>query len=309
MHFNRIAVYAHRGWASSKIFESIAKSGAPVRVLYRPGSDISTVPSGVEAVEVDTEDQDALRASLKNIDILISLVGQKGVEIQYAFVKALPHTDVKLFVPSDLAFRCDEQGLRVGVNKMKDQVEKAAEAAGIPMTIVLPGLFAESALSSGLIGIDLPKNRIVFSGDAEHQKLNICTREYIAAAYSSIFAKTAIADIQGRAIGLSELQPTGAEVAKALEVKHGSPPQTFRHSLEEVDQNFEERINGGLPMALPYYCRRVWGSGGYSDAIGSDVWELKGYQKKTLDELLNGGIDSYRDFPSEILEALEDSYY
>ncbi|KAJ5935792.1 hypothetical protein N7466_005339 [Penicillium verhagenii] len=309
MSFNRLAVYAHRGWASSVIFDSIAHSGAPVRVLYRPGSDISTLPSGVQAIEVDTEDQDALRSSLKDIDILISLVGQAGIEIQYAFIKALPHTDVKLFVPSDLAFRSNEQGLRVRVNKVKDEVENAAKAAGIPMTIVLPGLFAESALSSGLLGIDLAKNRIIFSGDGENQRLNICTREYIAAGYASLFPKTPIADLQGRVIGLAELRPTGGEIAKALEKKHGSPPQIFRQSLEEIDRKFEERMAGDGVLTLPYACRRLWGTGDALKAVGSDVWEVEGYQKSTLDELFNGGISSYRDFPTDLIDAVDATFY
>ncbi|KAJ6018225.1 hypothetical protein N7451_001604 [Penicillium sp. IBT 35674x] len=309
MSFNRLAVYAHRGWASSKIFESLARSGAPVRVLYRPGSDISNVPSGVEAVEVDTRDRDALKASLKDIDILISLVGQAGIEIQHAFVRALPYTDVKLFVPSDLAFRHDEQGLRAKVNRLKIEVEMAAKAAGIPMTIILPGLFAESALSTGLLGIDLDKNRIIFSGDSEHQVLNICTREYIAAAYASIFAETSIADLRDRVIGLSEIRPTGAEIARSLELKHGSPPQIFRQSLEEIDRQFDKSVTGGLPLGIPYYGRHLWGAGCYVKAVGSDIWPMDRYRRKTLDGLLNGGMDLYRNFPPELVELVDRTFY
>jgi hypothetical protein len=68
------------------------------------------------------------------------------VERQHAFVRAIPHTNVKLFVPSDLAARYDEQGLQIGVNRVKDEVERAAKQAGIPTTVVLPGNFAEFAL-------------------------------------------------------------------------------------------------------------------------------------------------------------------
>lgn len=78
-----------------------------------------------------------------------TLVGQEGVPLGHAFVKAIPKTEVKLFVPSDLAFRCDEQGLRIDVNRAKDEVEKAAREAGIPTTVVLPGCFAEPALNAG----------------------------------------------------------------------------------------------------------------------------------------------------------------
>ena len=75
-------------------------------------------------------------------------MGHEGVERQHAFVKAIPHTNVQLFSPSDLAARYDEQGLKIPVNKAKDRVERAAKEAGIPTTVVLTGNFAEFALNT-----------------------------------------------------------------------------------------------------------------------------------------------------------------
>jgi uncharacterized protein YbjT (DUF2867 family) len=71
MTYNRLAVYAHRGWASSGIVTALASSGAPLRVLYRPGSDVSSLPNSVETVQVDLEDEDAVVAALDGIDILM----------------------------------------------------------------------------------------------------------------------------------------------------------------------------------------------------------------------------------------------
>lgn len=75
-------------------------------------------------------------------------MGHDGVERQHAFVKAIPHTNIRLFSPSDLAARYDEQGLQIPVNKAKGEVERAARQAGIPTTVVLPGNFAEFALNT-----------------------------------------------------------------------------------------------------------------------------------------------------------------
>jgi uncharacterized protein YbjT (DUF2867 family) len=61
-------------------------------------------------------------------------------------VAALPKTNVKLFVPSNLALRVDEEGLRVPALAAKRNIEEAARAAGIPLCIVLPGNFVESNL-------------------------------------------------------------------------------------------------------------------------------------------------------------------
>lgn len=71
MTFNRIAVYGHRGWGSSSIVDALIASGAPVKVLYRHGSDISSLPGHVTKVEVDVDDEAALIDALQNIDIVV----------------------------------------------------------------------------------------------------------------------------------------------------------------------------------------------------------------------------------------------
>jgi hypothetical protein len=63
-------------------------------------------------------------------------------------VNAIPKTTVRLFVPSKLASQYDEQGNRIKVNREKIEVEEAAQQAGVPVTLVLPGNFAEFALST-----------------------------------------------------------------------------------------------------------------------------------------------------------------
>lgn len=75
-------------------------------------------------------------------------MGIEGIERQHAFVKAILHTNVQLFSPSDLAARHDEEGLEISVNKAKGSIEKAAKEAGIPTTVVLTGNFAEFVLNT-----------------------------------------------------------------------------------------------------------------------------------------------------------------
>jgi nucleoside-diphosphate-sugar epimerase len=69
--FNKIAVYGHRGWASSAIVDALVASGAPVKVLHRPESDISCLPSDLPKVAVDLDDEKALVDALKDVDILM----------------------------------------------------------------------------------------------------------------------------------------------------------------------------------------------------------------------------------------------
>ncbi|KAI1453280.1 NmrA-like family protein [Annulohypoxylon moriforme] len=312
MSYNRIAVYGHRGWAGSAIVNALIASGVPIKVIYRPGSDVSSLPSSVAKVELDIEkQQQELIAALQDIDIVISLVGHEGVLRQHAFVKAIPSTNVKLFVPSDLGLQVtDEQGLRVPVNKTKHEVYEAAKKAGIPTTVVQVGCFAESAFSITIMGIDYPGNRMVFTGDSANQLVSICTRDYVAKAYASIFSRTPPAGLAGRVIGVSELKATGSEIAAALKKKHGAEPQIFRHSLEKVDNEIETCIKNGIPLSLAWWCRKTWGNGTLVKSVGEEIWEVEGYQKATLEELLVGGkLAPYRDLPPQVKQAFDSTIH
>ncbi|KAH8661798.1 NmrA-like family-domain-containing protein [Ilyonectria robusta] len=307
--YNRIAVYGHRGWASSKILEALAASKAPIKVLYRPGSDVSGLPPHVSKEEVDVEDQAALVAALQTIDIVISLVGHEGVSRQHAFVKAIPHTKVQLFSPSDLAARYDEQGNRVPVNKSKLEVEVAAKEAGIPITVVLTGNFAEFALNTLAMGVDLVKNRIIFSANSGEESLNLCTRNYVGAAYASIFSSTPISDLKTGVIGLSELKATGNDITASFELKHGNKPEIFKHSSKKVEDEFEYAISNSIPFSLAWYCRKIWGAGQLETMTGTDIWEVPGYAKVSLEDLIvRGKIGAYREMPPPVVEYFDATF-
>ncbi|KAJ9111215.1 hypothetical protein QFC22_006590 [Naganishia vaughanmartiniae] len=304
--YNRLAVYGHRGWASSAISKALIDSGAHVKVLYRPSSDVSDLPKrdNVSTFEVNVDDEAQVLEALNDVDILISLVGHEGVERQHAFVEALPKTSVKLFVPSDLAARYDEQGLRVPVNAAKDKVEKRAKELGIPLTIVLPGNFAEFALSTIAMGVDCVGNQIILSGDMVKQPLNLCTKDYVASGYASLFASTPIDDLSQRVIALSEFQVTGEDLIASLTEKHGFPTRVVNTlAIEQVDRLIEEKLEAGDRSTLAYYCRKIWGTGQQVKMIGEDVWTVPGYQKQTQKALLvDGELKPYRSLSQEFID-------
>lgn len=180
-------MYAHRGWASSVIFSHLAKSGAPLKVLYRPGSDVSMLPESVETVEIDLADEDQVVQALENVDILLcvssparsflsrlpcflsrppdasfhltpcmcrSLVGHSGVDSQKYLLAALPRTNVQLFVPSDLAARYDPFcTANIPVNQRKAEIESEAKEKGIKTSVVLVGNIAEFALNTPCVAL------------------------------------------------------------------------------------------------------------------------------------------------------------
>ncbi|KAI0102723.1 NAD(P)-binding protein [Nemania sp. FL0031] len=310
MSFNRIAIYGHRGWVGLPVLRALAATGAPIKVLHRAGSDISALPKGVSTAEVDLDDANSLIPALQDIDIVLSFAAREVVPKQHSFVKAIPKTNVKLFVPSDLAFRVDAQGLRISANKTKHEVEEAAKAAGVPTAVVLVGAFTESALAFPILGVDVAGNRIIVTGDSANRELSFCTRNYVAAGYASIFAKTPPSQLQGRAIALSELRATGNEIAAVLKEKHGAEPQKFIHSLEKVDAEIDRCVKNDNPIGLSWYCRKAWGIGDVTKGLGEDIWEVEGYKKATLRGLLlEGQLESYKDIPPQVKQMFDPAFH
>ncbi|KAE8339362.1 hypothetical protein BDV24DRAFT_176043 [Aspergillus arachidicola] len=331
MAFNRIAVYGHRGFVGSRVVPALIASGAPVTVLHRPSSDTSNLPDHVRKIAIDVHDEVALVDALQDIDIVISLVGDEGTDSQFGFVKAIPRTNVQLFSPSDFSLRYCEQGMRIPCMKAKAKVEKAAKDAGIPTTVVQVGNFAEFTLSTTAVGIDLQNNTLVHTGNSASEKVTmwcvtlypetpshlndsfglikliLCsTKDYVAAAYVDIFTTRPISTIQNRTIGLSELAPTGMEIAAIMKKKNGRDPSIATRSLEKVEKTIENCISQESNFAIPAYCRKIWGTGEMMKMLPDDLWEIKDYRKASLEDLVIGGrLESYRVLPDFVLEYLK----
>ncbi|KAF7671036.1 hypothetical protein GT037_010817 [Alternaria burnsii] len=305
MAFNRIAVYGHRGFVGSRVVPALIASGAPITVLHRSSSDTSNLPDHVRKIEVDVLDEDALVNALQDIDIVISLVGDEGTDRQYGFVKAIPRTNVQLFSPSDFCLRYSEQGMRIPCMVAKAKVEQASKDAGIPTTVIHAGNFAEFTLNTMAVGIDLHGNKIVHTGNSAHEKVTMCTRNYVAAAYVDIFTSRPISTIQNRTITLSELAPTGMDIAAVMKQKNGADPLIETRSLEDVDRTIEDHISKQSNLAVPSYCRKMWGSGEMIKMLPDELWEIKDYKKATLEDLvLDEKVGSYRVLPDFIVDYL-----
>ena len=89
-----------------------------------------------------------------------------------------------------------------------------------------------------------------------------------------------MSELADRSIGLTELTPTGTQIQEALEKRHGSVPKIARVTEEESIKKSQE----GHPLALMDLVKLKWSRGEHS--VGSDIFELEGYKKATLDDLI-----------------------
>lgn len=173
------------------------------------------------------------------------------------------------------------------------------------------------------MGVDYQNNRMIFTSDSAHQPVNLwfvqfnisfsllvhtnstnsSTRSYVAAAYASIFAATSIQTLQNRTLALSELAPTGFQVATAITQKHSSRTLTTAETLVSIHQRIETGFENGMPVVLAYYCRKFWGTGEQRRMIGADIWDVEGYEKLGVEELIAGGLlNGYREMPPAMWE-------
>lgn len=155
------------------------------------------------------------------------------------------------------------------------------------------------------MGVDIRNNRMIFTGDSANQPVNLCTRPYVAAAYASIFARTPISTLQNRTLTLSELTPTGHQIASVLTQKHSSRTLTTTETLASTNKKIETGLESGMPAVLAYYCRKIWGTGEQGGMLGGDIWHVEGYEKVDVQELVGEGLlGEYREVPAGVWEFL-----
>lgn len=181
------------------------------------------------------------------------------------------------------------------------------------------------------MGVDLQNNILVYTGNSASEKVTMwcvifypeipsslnnpfgliklipcSTKDYVAAAYVDIFTSRPIRTIQNRTITLSELAPTGMEIAAIMKEKNGRDPSTAIRSVEEVTRTIEDCISRESNLAVPAYCRKIWGTGEMMKMLPDDLWEVKDYRKASLEDLVIGGrLESYRALPDHVLEYLK----
>lgn len=126
--------------------------------------------------------------------------------------------------------------------------------------------------------------------------------DYIAAGYVSMFFRHPISSLTGRLIGLNELSPTGGEIEDMMRQKSGELPLVAYDTVE----NAKLQAKAGRLDAL---VRKKMGDG--SHGVGDDIWEVEGYQKKTLKDLILGdGLEDPKYIePSDDTRHFLDSFF
>lgn len=131
------------------------------------------------------------------------------------------------------------------------------------------------------MGIDVAKNRMTHIGSSRQTHIWLCSLDYVATGFASVFSQATPSELAGRTIGLNEIRPTTLDIEQALARYAGQAPQVAEETVEEMTRQSEEE--GRLDALV----RKKMGDG--THGVGDDVWEF-GYPKKTLDELIRESV-------------------
>jgi hypothetical protein len=80
--------------------------------------------------------------------------------------------------------------------------------------------------------------------------------------------------------------------------------------VEQVKKEIEVRLQKNDISAIALGYRLAWATGRQLELVGNDIWDVEGYQKATLDQVVvEGGVEPYKAFPPHLAAQIETSFF
>ncbi|KAL9394974.1 hypothetical protein Peur_014259 [Populus x canadensis] len=177
---SKILIIGGTGYIGKFIVEASAKAGHPTFALVRESTVSDPVKRklvenfknlGVTLIYGDIDGHDNLVKSIKQVDVVISAVGNMQIADQTKIIAAIKEAgNVKRFFPSEFTMDVDHVNAVEPAKTafaMKAQIRRAIEAAGIPYTYVSSNGFAAYHLATmAQLGLTAPpRDNITILGD------------------------------------------------------------------------------------------------------------------------------------------------
>ncbi|KAE8704191.1 Isoflavone reductase-like protein [Hibiscus syriacus] len=177
---SKVLIIGGTGYIGKFIVEASAKEGHPTFALVRESTISDPVKGkivenfknlGVHILIGDLYDHDSLVKAIKQVDVVISTVGQMQIADQVKIISAIKEAgNVKRFLPSEFGTDVDLNNAIEPAKSafgIKAQIRRAIEAEGIPYTYVPANCFAAYFLPtlSQPGATSPPRDKVVIQGD------------------------------------------------------------------------------------------------------------------------------------------------
>ncbi|KAH1121602.1 hypothetical protein J1N35_004762 [Gossypium stocksii] len=177
---SKVLIIGGTGYLGKFIVEASAKEGHPTFVFVRESTVSDPVKGklvdnfkklGVHLLLGDMYDHESLIKAIKQVDVVISVVGQMQLADQVKIIAAIKEAgNVKRFFPSEFGMDVDKNNAVEPAKStfaIKAQIRRAVEAEGIPYTYVPANCFAGYFLPtlSQPGATSPPRDKVVILGD------------------------------------------------------------------------------------------------------------------------------------------------
>lgn len=160
----------------------------------------------------------------------------------------------------------------------KAALRRKAEDLGLPVTTIRNGLFEDSFF--GGFGVNAVDNKLTLYGDALSSKFSFSSLPYIGAAVAQIVT---LPKLENK-YTVVEAEFTGAQLASALEKKHGKAPTLSKFTDEDVAAAVAKGPGPGLGAGW----RTHWGKGHWTSP---NRFDPAGVAPRTLEQGIEQAIE------------------
>ncbi|WVF66516.1 hypothetical protein IAT40_001256 [Kwoniella sp. CBS 6097] len=284
-----VGLLAHTGQVGVHFLHSLVeehdKGNVRLVILHRDGSDLSSVPKGVETrvVQLDENGKQKNEKAVEELEVVLTAVPREGWKAQTYLMEVLSKSPtIKLLVPSGFDLDWENEGPDApapDAMELKKRLFARADELGVPTVNILAGLFDNYVFDPKweVVNTDIKGNNITFFRDARHQPIHLTTLPYFGYAVTQLILNPT--KIVGKLFQLYDLAPTGQDIIDVLTKYHGAPTHIHHYTEEEYREAIKHRKD-----MLKAGVHRKWGDGDWGP---SERVEVDGWKGPDIEELVH----------------------
>lgn len=237
-------------------------------VLFRPGSNLSTIDKDVETRELDLSapDTDKIKAAVKGLNVLISLVAISGLQDQIHLFDPLAATPGFVsFIPPIFGIPTytrdvdpEDERLQAFLSAFRPLI-KIPQSLGLGVTRITCGVFTDYFFDEKYVDTDIDANSIHLYGQAMNKGMALTSSEALAEAIGEIATRQP-ETIKDKTFHVYDYSPTGTEIIQTLESLHGTKPVV----IDVTEDDYQKVMDSGSMAISPAHYKHTWGTGDWN---------------------------------------------